>query len=258
MGIYSSIVVGTAKKSAGEATFYKRLGTNCFRKKVGKRENAKFSVAQLKQQKLYKFIKANIDGGYMKPWLDIVVDAKRKSGKGQTKMNIVYQTIMPHLVAEKDTIYGFSDAEMIKPDQFLGSNFPDTAKISKGVLGANALASYSKTAALIPVAALDGYLAQANASLPAGETPYTKDDIFLAVVSDNDEGDGYVLTYPTKVAATVSNGNYSLATTGITIGGELTAVIQVVIVIGKAGEGTALDTEKAYFCTDSKFFKVGS
>lgn len=62
MTVFNSIIAGKARKSAGNATFYTRLGVNCYRQKPSPKENQTYTVNQLKQQKVYKFMKANIDG----------------------------------------------------------------------------------------------------------------------------------------------------------------------------------------------------
>lgn len=211
---------------------------------------------QLKQQKLYKFIKANIDAGFLKPFIDIVFDAKRKSGKGQTKMNMFYQNVMPQLVAQRDTIYELAEDELVSSEKFFGTGQESGGKFSKGSLGACAIATLTKTAATIPAAALDNYLAVANASLSPSDTPFTTADVFVAAVMSDAAGSGFVVAYPAKIAPTVSGANYTIATTTLPWPENLTIATNIILIIGRAGEGTSLDTSQKYFCTDSVYFDV--
>lgn len=256
MAIFNSIIAGTSRKSAGNATFYQRLGTNCFRQKPVPKEGRSFSVNQLKQQKLYKFIKANIDAGFLKPFIDIVFDAKRKSGKGQTRMNMFYQTVMPQLVAQRDVIYELAEDELVSSEKLFGTGQESGGKFSKGSLGACAIATLTKTAATIPAAALDNYLAVANASLSPSDTPFTTANVFVAAVMSDADGSGYVVAYPAKIAPTVSGSNYSIATTTLPWPNNLKIATNIILIIGRAGEGTSLDSSQKYFCTDSVYFDV--
>ena len=256
MAIFNSIIAGTSRKSAGNATFYQRLGTNCFRQKASPKEGRTYSANQLKQQKLYKFIKANIDAGFMKPFIDIVFDAKRKSGKGQTKMNMFYQNVMPQLVAQRDAIYELAEDTMVNSEKFFGTAPGLDKRFSKGSLGSCAVATLTKTAATIPAAALDNYLAIANASLSPSDTPFTTADVFVAMITSDSEGRGYVITYPTKIAPTASGSNYSIATEKLPWPGNLTTATNFILIIGRTGTGTSLDTMQKYFCTDSVYFDV--
>lgn len=256
MAIFNSIIAGTSRKSAGNATFYQRLGTNCFRQKPVPKEGRSFSVNQLKQQKLYKFIKANIDAGFLKPFIDIVFDAKRKSGKGQTKMNMFYQNVMPQLVAQRDTIYQLAEDALVSSEKMFGTAQELGGKFSKGSLGACAIATLTKKAATIPAAALENYLAVANASLSPSDTPFTTADVFVAAVMSDATGSGYVVVYPAKIAPTVSGSNYSIPTTALPWPNNLNTATNIILIIGRSGEGTSLDSSQKYFCTDSVFFDV--
>lgn len=256
MAIFNSIIAGTSRKSAGNATFYQRLGTNCFRQKASPKEGRTYSANQLKQQKLYKFIKANIDAGFMKPFIDIVFDAKRKSGKGQTKMNMFYQNVMPQLVAQRDALYELAEDAMVHSEKFFGVGQDLGGKFSKGSLGSCAVATLTKTAATIPAAALDNYLAIANASLSPSDTPFTTANVFVAMITSDAEGTGYVIAYPTKIAPTTAGGNYSIATTTLPWPEGLKIATNFILIIGRTGEGTSLDTSHKYFCTDSVYFDV--
>lgn len=256
MAIFNSIIAGTSRKSAGNATFYQRLGTNCFRQKASPKEGRTYSVNQLKQQKLYKFIKANIDAGFMKPFIDVVYDAKRKSGKGQTKMNMFYQNVMPQLVVQRDAIYELAEDAMVNSEKFFGVDQDLGGKFSKGSLGSCAVATLTKTAATIPAAALDNYLAIANASLSPSDTPFTTANVFVAMITSNAEGTGYVITYPTKIAPTTAGSDYSIATTTLPWPENLKIAANFILIIGRTGKGTSLDTSQKYFCTDSVFFDV--
>lgn len=256
MTIFNSIIAGTSRKSAGNATFYQRLGTNCYRQKPSPKEGRTYTQNQLKQQKLYKFIKANIDAGFMKPFIDIVFDAKRKSGKGQTKMNMFYQNVMPQLVSQRDQIYELASDDMVNSTMFFGSTADNGGKFSKGSLGACAVVSLTKTLATIPGAALDNYLAVANASLSPSDTPFTIADVFVAMITGNAAGDGYVLSYPTKVTPTAASGNYTIDTSDFPWPTQLSIDTNFILIIGRAGAGTALDASQKYFCTDSVYFDV--
>lgn len=256
MAIFNSIIAGTSRKSAGNATFYQRLGTNCFRQKPVPKEGKTFSVNQLKQQKLYKFMKANIDAGFMKPFIDIVFDAKRKSGKGQTKMNMFYQNVMPQLVGQRDAIYELTEQALVDAEIFFGVSKEPGGKFSKGSLGACAVSSLTKTVATIPGAAMDNYLATANASLSPADTPFTIEDVFVAMITANASGDGYVITYPTKIKPAAAGGNYTIATTSLPWTAQPAIATNFLLVIGRAGTSGALDSSQKYFCTDSVFFDV--
>lgn len=256
MTIFSSIIAGTSRKSAGNATFYQRLGTNCFRQKPSPKEGRTYSVNQLKQQKLYKFIKANIDAGFLKPFIDIVYDAKRKSGKGQTRMNMFYQNVMPQLVAQRDAIYELAEDNLVSSEKFFGTGQENGGKFSKGSLGACAVATLTKAAATIPAAALDNYLAIANASLSPSDKPFTTADVFVAAVMSDADGSGFVTAYPVKIAPTVAGSNYTIATTTLPWPENLTIATNIILVIGRTGEGSSLDTTQKYFCTDSVYFDV--
>lgn len=256
MAIFNSIIAGTSRKSAGNATFYQRLGTNCFRQKPVPKEGRTSSVNQLKQQKLYKFIKANIDAGFMKPFIDIVFDAKRKSGKGQTKMNMFYQNVMPQLVAQRDEIYALSEQELVKSEVFFGTGRDSGGKFSKGSLGSCAVASLTKSAATIPAAALDNYLAVANASLSPSDKPFTLDNVFVAMITANAAGDGFVIAYPTAIKPKAAESNYTIATTTLPWVEQVVIATNFILIIGNKGTGTSLDTSQKYFCTDSVYFDV--
>lgn len=256
MAIFNSIIAGTSRKSAGNATFYQRLGTNCFRQKPVPKEGRTSSVNQLKQQKLYKFIKANIDAGFMKPFIDIVFDAKRKSGKGQTKMNMFYQNVMPQLVAQRDAIYALSEQELVNAETFFGSGQNIGEKFSKGSLGSCAVATLTKTAATIPAAALDNYLAVANASLSPSDTPFTLDNVFVAMITANAAGNGFVITYPTAIKPTAAGSNYTIDTTTLPWEKQVIVATNFILIIGNKGAGTSLDASQKYFCTDSVYFDV--
>lgn len=258
MAIFNSIIAGTSRKSAGNATFYQRLGTNCFRQKPVPKEGRTYSVNQLKQQKLYKFIKANIDAGFMKPFIDIVYDAKRKSGKGQTKMNMFYQNVMPQLVAQRDALYELPENDLVSSEKFFGTGQEMGGKFSKGSLGSCAVASLTKSVATIPAAALDNYLAVANASLSPSDTPFTIDDVFVAMITSDAEGSGYVITYPEKIKPTAAESNYTIATTTLPWPDNLTIATNFILIIGRAGDAGSLDTSQKYFCTDSVYFDVNS
>lgn len=258
MAIFNSIIAGTSRKSAGNATFYQRLGTNCFRQKASPKEGRTYSVNQLKQQKLYKFIKANIDAGFLKPFIDIVFDAKRKSGKGQTKMNMFYQNVMPQLVAQRDAIYELAEDAMVNSEKFFGVSQEISGKFSKGSLGACAVASLTKSLATIPGSAMENYLAIANASLAPSDTPFTINDVFVAMVTSDAKGSGYVVTYPTQIQPKAADANYTINTSTLPWPEQPTIASHFILIIGRTGTGSSLDTTQKYFCTDSVFFDVAS
>lgn len=256
MAIFNSIIAGISRKSAGNATFYQRLGTNCFRQKPVPKEGRTYSVNQLKQQKLYKFIKANIDAGFLKPFIDVVFDAKRKSGKGQTKMNMFYQNVMPQLVAQRNEIYELAEDAMIDPEMFFGTGYAGEKRFSKGSLGACAVSALTKTEATIPVAALENYLAVANTSLSPSDTPFTINDVFIAMIIGNAAGDGYDIAYPTKALPVAADGSYTIDTSKMPWNTQPTVASNFILIIGRAGTSSALDTAQKYFCTDSVYFDV--
>lgn len=255
MAILNSIVVGKARKSAGNATFYQRLGVNCFRQKVTPKENPKFSSAQKKQQKLYSFIKENIDAGHMKPWINLMTDAKRKSGKGQTRFNMFYQAVMKHLVELKEQIAVLDADAIVNPALFFGAE-AQSKEFTKGILGALPVYQGSQSNALcIDSVALDVLLDSANEKLGPSDPLFTDENIFIAGVVANEAGDGYTVVYPAKCTVGADNeGERSLMADGTLDPSGAMADGYIVLVVGYPDEeGENLDTDRKFYCTDAVY-----
>lgn len=256
MTIFRSIAVGKARKSAGDLTYYTRLGINCFRAKPTRSESFRPSIGQLKQQKIYKFMKANIDANYLKTFINLLTDAKPKSGKGQTKMNIFYQSVMPQLVAQKEEIYALTEEEMVNADIFMGINSGVSQQFTKGVLGDLPVTKFSTAQNVkitIPEVAVNSFLATANQNLASSDTPFTLEDLFIAAVTEQDGVMTLDVDYPTAAAAEAADGVVTCSPVGTKMNGLISANSFLVLVVGRTAATGGLDTTQKYYCTNAVY-----
>ena len=149
MGILNSVALGKSRNSAGNITFYNRIGVGCFRQKAGVSPNYKPTAAQQMQQRVFKFIKANIDASGVMSLLRIIYDAKPKAGKSQTMYNMFYKSFTPHVVASKPAIFDLPIDRLENPAIFLGLAGAHTDIFSNGVLGALPVSGVTETSVSI-------------------------------------------------------------------------------------------------------------
>lgn len=251
MGILNSVALGKSRNSAGNITFYNRIGVGCFRQKAGVSPNYKPSVAQQMQQKVFKFIKANIDASGVMALLKLTYDAKPKAGKSQTMYNMFYKSFTPHIVAAKSTIYGLADDGLVQPATFLGAPGSHHDIFSNGILGALSVKSAGTAAVTIDATALDNLIAEANSMLSSSDTPFTKDDCFVSIFGGDGTPDGgYRIVFPTKLAPTLATGVYTFDISTLT--GSLSTSVAAFFVLTLAkSSGSAIDATKRKFSTDS-------
>ena len=162
MGILRSVALGKSRKSAGDLTFYTRIGVACFRQKPALSPGYKATVPQRMQQKVFQFMKRNIDASGVKAFIDNFLDAKAKSGRSETKMNIFYRNFMPHLVAQKAAIYELADNEMVDNSIFLGTSATNSDKLTSGVLGELTLKTAAAASITMDATILDAIIQKAN------------------------------------------------------------------------------------------------
>lgn len=255
MAIFQSIVFEKGRKSAGNATFYRRIGVQIARSKPLPKENPTFTTAQRKQQKVFKFMKANVDASNVISIVNMMYDAKPRSGKSETKYNMFYRSFMPHIVAQKEQIWELENDALVDNSIFLGTSDEGADKLINGILGNLTFNSMSAATLTISAAIMDNIIAKANAQLSEGATPFTTDNVFIAVVgAPTGSTVGYSITAPTKVTLTESDADYSISVSTLTEGMDSAKNIYFIMAIGYAGTGGALDTEQRYFCTDSAVF----
>lgn len=251
MGILNSVALGKSRNSAGNITFYNRIGVGCFRQKAGVSPNYKPTVAQQMQQKVFKFIKANIDASGVMALLRITYDAKPKAGKSQTMYNMFYKSFTPHIVMQKPAIYELAEDDLVDPAIFLGAPAGHNDIFSNGVLGALAVKSAGTAAVTIGATVLDNLIAEANSMLSASDTPFTKDDCFVSIFGGNGTPDGgYQIIFPTKMAPTLSGGTYTFDISTLTGSLSTSAAAYFVLTLAKSS-GSAIDATKRKFSTDS-------
>lgn len=255
MGILNSIVVGKARNKAGSAVFYTRMGVPCFREKAVLSKNRSYSAAQLAQQKVYKFIKTNLDAFGLMPIVNMLFDQKASSGKGQTKYNLFYKAFIPHIQAQRDEIAQLEDSEMKSASLFFRqpSGFDD--RIIEGVLGSSGAALASDTSGdatlTMDALAVQGLLEKANAKLSAGDTLFTIDNIFVgSIVQGTNDADTIAITMPKKATADTAGTGISME---IATGTSKDTAIYALIAVGYPGESNSLDTSKKFYSADSIF-----
>lgn len=251
MGILNSVALGKSRNSAGNITFYNRIGVGCFRQKAGVSPNYKPSVAQQMQQKVFKFIKANIDASGVMALLRMTYDAKPKAGKSQTMYNMFYKSFTPHIVMQKPAIYGLSEDELVDPAIFLGAPAAHNDIFSNGVLGALAVKSSYIDKVTVDAVVLDNLIAKANSMLSASDTPFTKDDCFVSLFgASNSAENGYEAVFPTNVVPTLTEDTYTFDIA--TLSGSISSSIASYMVLTLAKKsGATIDSTKRMFSTDS-------
>lgn len=255
MSILNSIVVGKARNKAGSAVFYTRMGVPCFREKAVLSKNRSYSAAQLAQQKVYKFIKTNLDAFGLMPIVNVLFDQKASSGKGQTKYNLFYKAFLPHIQAQRDEIALLDDSEMKSASLFLRQPSGYDDRIIEGVLGASGATLASDTSGdatlTMDALAVQGLLEKANAKLSANDMLFTIDNIFVgSIVQGTNDADTVAITMPKKATAdSAGTGIEMEIATGTTKG----TAIYALIAVGYPDESSNLDTSKKYYSSDSIF-----
>lgn len=251
MGILNSVALGKSRNSAGNITFYNRIGVGCFRQKAGVSPNYKPSVAQQMQQRVFKFIKANIDASGVMALLRITYDAKPKAGKSQTMYNMFYKSFTPHIVAQKPSIYDLTEDNLVDPAIFLGTPASHSDIFSNGVLGTLPVVSSSVDGVVVDAVVLDSLISKANSMLSAGDVPFTIDDCFMSIFgASKSAGGGYEVVFPTKVAPTKDNDTYKFDVSSISASVSPSAAAYIVLTLAKRS-GTVIDSTKRMFSTDS-------
>lgn len=251
MGILNSVALGKSRNSAGNITFYNRIGVGCFRQKAGVSPNYKPSVAQQMQQKVFKFIKANIDASGVMALLKLTYDAKPKAGKSQTMYNMFYKSFTPHIVMQKPAIYALADDDMVNPAIFLGSPASHNDIFSNGVLGALPVVSASVDGVVVDAVVLDSLINKANAMLSAGDVPFSISDCFVSIFGASKGADGgYEVVFPTKVTPTLGDGAYKFDVSSISASVSPSAAAFFVLTLAKSS-GSAIDMTKRMFSADS-------
>lgn len=251
MGILNSVALGKSRNSAGNITFYNRIGVGCFRQKAGVSPNYKPSVAQQMQQKVFKFIKANIDASGVMALLRITYDAKAKAGKSQTMYNMFYKSFTPHIVAQKAAIYELNEDELVQPVTFIGAPSSHSDIFSNGVLGTLAVQAASTSTVTVDATVLDNLIAKANSMLSSSDAPFTINDCFVSVFgASNAEGGGYQIVFPTKVEPALSEGTYTFTISTLTGSIAKTAAAYFTLTLAKPS-GDGMDATKRKFSTDS-------
>lgn len=251
MGILNSVALGKSRNSAGNITFYNRIGVGCFRQKAGVSPNYKPTVAQQMQQKVFKFIKANIDNSGVMALLKLTYDAKPKAGKSQTMYNMFYKSFTPHIVMQKPAIYALSEDDMVNPAIFLGTPAAHNDIFSNGVLGALPVQSASADGVVIDVVVLDSLISKANSMLSAGDTPFSINDCHISLFGASKSADGgYEVVFPTKVTPSLSESAYKFDVSSISGSVSPSAACFIVLTLAKSS-GKAIDTTKRMFSTDS-------
>lgn len=251
MGILNSVALGKSRNSAGNITFYNRIGVGCFRQKAGVSPNYKPTVAQQMQQKAFKFIKANIDASGVMALLRLVYDAKPKAGKSQTMYNMFYKSFTPHIVMQKPAIYELTEDNLVDPAIFLGAPGSHTDIFSNGVLGSLVAKSATYEGVSIDATVLGNLVDKANAMLSASDTPFTVNDCFVSIFGAKKEaGDDYQIVFPTKMQPTLEDGVYTFDIKTLT--GSLSSSVASYFVLTLAkSSGSAIDTAKRRFSVDS-------
>lgn len=251
MGILNSVALGKSRKSAGNITFYNRLGVGCFRQKPSANPSYRPSVAQSMQQKVFKFFKANVDASAIQSLLKLTFDAKNKAGKSQTMYNMFYKSFMPHIVAQKSAIYGLSEEDLVSPSLFLGAAGSHNDAISKGVLGLPSVVILPSNKFSIDAAILDEMLNKANTMSAHADSAFTINDLFVSIVSGKaGSQNAFNIVYPTHIKPTLNNAVYEFDLSTIVANSDTAVNIYAIITIAHSKAG-ALDTTKRYFSTDS-------
>lgn len=251
MGILNSVALGKSRNSAGNITFYNRIGVGCFRQKAGVSPNYKPTAAQQMQQRVFKFVKANIDASGVMSLLRIIYDAKPKAGKSQTMYNMFYKSYMPHVVMAKPAIFDLPIDKLENPAIFLGAAGAHSDIFSNGVLGALPVTGVTETSVSIEASVLDSIVAKANSYLSMTDEPFTANDLHVSLFGESKTAaSGYGIVYPTSVTPSLSGGSYTLDLTSLISDFVLSTSLYMTVTLAKSKDG-AIDTTRRYFSTDS-------
>lgn len=252
MGILRSVALGKSRKSAGELTFYQRIGVACFRQKPAKSPGYKSSVPQRMQQSVFRFIKANMDAAGLKSFVDLYYDAKPRKGKSETKMNMFYRSFLPHLVAEKPQIYALPIEDLINPALFLGVAGTSADKLTNGQLGDLIILSGSADNMTMSATALDQIIDKANTMISSKETPFNTGNLFVGLVgADPTSNTGYKVVEAANIEPVLANDVYTFDLSTITTGVSFASNVYVALLVaGKDSEG-AIDITRRKFATDT-------
>lgn len=251
MGILNSVALGKSRNSAGNITFYNRIGVGCFRQKAGVSPNYKPTAAQQMQQRVFKFVKSNIDASGVMSLLRIIYDAKPKAGKSQTMYNMFYKSFMPHVVMAKPAIYDLPIDGLQNPAIFLGAAGSHSDIFCNGVLGALPVSAVTETSVSIEASVLDSVIAKANSYLSMSDEPFTVNDLHVSLFGESKTAaSGYGIVYPTSVAPSLSGGSYTLDLTSLMTNFVLSTALYMTVTLAKSKDG-AIDTTRRYFSTDS-------
>lgn len=251
MGILNSVLVGKARKSAGNITTYNRLGVSCFRQKPTRSPGYKSTVPQLMQQSVYRFMKANFDAAGLSTFVNLCQDAKPRKGKSQTRINAVYRSFVPHLVAEKAEIYALAADEIINPALFVGLPTVASGKLTNGVLGPWSILALSDTELTISKTAIDQLIASANKSLPPTDAPYSIDNLFFSAFGiDKTDANVYRTNLAVNVVPTAAAGIYTFSSEDLAADIDVTKRVQIAITIAAKTAGDAIDQTKRRFSAD--------
>lgn len=259
MGILRSVALGKSRKSAGELTFYQRIGVPCFRQKPTRSPGYKSSVPQRMQQSVFRFMKANLDAANLKSFVDLFYDAKPRKGKSETKMNMFYRSFMPHLVNQKPIIYALPVDDLVAPGIFLGDPGSNNDKLTNGQLGDLAILSGSVTEFTMSQVALDQIIDKANALIFNKEVPFTINNIFVGVVgADPTSPTGYKTVGATSILPVLADGVYTFDLTNVANGMDINTTIYLAILIAGKDESGDIDITRRKFATDSAKLQVGT
>lgn len=251
MGILNSVALGKSRNSAGNITFYNRIGVGCFRQKAGVSPNYKPTAAQQMQQRVFKFIKSNIDTSGVMSLLRMVYDAKPKAGKSQTMYNMFYKSFAPHIVMSKPAIFDLPIDGLENPAIFLGAAGTHSDIFSNGVLGALPVSGVTETSVSIDASVLDSVISKANSYLSMSDEPFTINDVHVSLFGESKTAaSGYGIVYPTLVAPSLSGGSYTLDLTSLMTDFVLSTALYMTVTLAKS-KGGAIDTTRRYFSTDS-------
>lgn len=258
MGILRSVALGKSRKSAGELTFYNRIGVACFRQKPTLSPGYKPSVPQRMQQSVFRFFKKNMDAAGLKPFIDTFYDAKPRKGKSETVSNMFYREFMPHVVAEKAAVYALSDADQISPALFLGTPETNRDRLTQGQLGDMTILSGSAESMTMAASDLDQIIAKANTLISSNDTPFTIDNVFVGVFgAAPGTPTGYRATAPTAITPTLADGVYTFDISTLASGLDINvSAYAVLLIAGKTTEGQ-VDITRRKFATSSAMLNGG-
>lgn len=255
MGILRSVALGKSRKSAGELTFYNRIGVACFRQKPARSPGYKPTVPQRMQQAVFRFMKANVDKSGVKNFVDQFYDAKPRTGKSETTFNMFYRAFMPHLVASKKAIYELPAEDIVNNSLFMGTPASNNDILTNGILGALELKSASAASITIDAIVLDAIIAKANQQLSTNDVPFTINNLFMGLFGAKTGSDvDYINVPATNVIPTLADGVYTFDTSGLTKDLDLAKKAYVAMLIGGVAEGGSLDITRRRFATDSASF----